>query len=118
MGVRMHCQVSKCFRDELKVVEAGTVWYTDQLIITWSLLASRVCSVPASSALWNLPGLTWRPQTESEAESEACWNGDQTWAECTVLQEFEDFPCKYWHFYPFQTFPEHLETFYRLINDQ
>ena len=50
------------FRDEVKVLETDTVWYTDQLIITWSLLASRICSVPASSGLWNLPGLTWSHQ--------------------------------------------------------
>ena len=98
------------------MVEAGTGWYTDQLIITWSLLATRLCSVPASSHLWQMPGLAWSPQTE--AESSACWTGDETWAECTVYQEFEHFACKYWHFYPEQTFREHLNIFYLLINDQ
>ena len=102
------------FREEVKLVAASSVWYTDQLIITWSLLASRLCSVPASSGLWNMPGLAW----SSEAGSEACWTGDETWAECTVYQEFEHFNCKYWHFYPEQNFREHLNIFYLLINDQ
>ena len=44
-------------------------WYSDQLIITWALLSSKVCSVPASSNLWRMPGLQFDPLALDDSET-------------------------------------------------
>ena len=57
----------------MTVVQGGPAeWYTDQLITTHGLLASRVCQVAETSGLWRLLGLRRDPDL---ADSELCWHG-------------------------------------------
>ena len=48
----------RTYREDLAVVDDKSSWYTDQLITTWALLNSSVCTVPVTSGLWKMPGLT------------------------------------------------------------
>ena len=56
----------------MSVVDSSSVWYTDQLITTHGLLASRVCSAPRTSGLWRLPGLAFN---ETFSDAALCWHG-------------------------------------------
>ena len=56
----------------MSVVDSSSVWYTDQLITTHGLLASRVCSAPRTSGLWRLPGLAYN---ETFSDAALCWHG-------------------------------------------
>ena len=57
----------------MTVVQGGPAeWYTDQLITTHGLLASRVCQVAETSGLWRLLGLRRDPDL---ADTELCWHG-------------------------------------------
>ena len=87
-------------------------WYSDQLIITWALLSSKVCSVPASSNLWQMPGLRFDPALE---DSETCFHG-VGYEDCNTARVQLHLGCKWWHFYPFESFENHLDKFYQFTN--
>merc|ERR1712062_702539 len=90
-------------------------WFTDQLIITWGLLSSKVCTVPASSKLWDLPGLQFDPALD---DSKTCFHGfvvncDQgmSWHQRNYHR------CKWLHFPKNKEFKVHLDKFYELTNN-
>ena len=57
----------------MTVVQGGAAeWFTDQLVTTHGLLASRVCQVAETSGLWRLLGLRRDPAL---ADTELCWHG-------------------------------------------
>ena len=60
------------YRKDLDVVDDKSSWYTDQLITTWALLNSSVCTVPVTSGLWKMPGLKFDPNLD---DSRTCWHG-------------------------------------------
>lgn len=82
-------------------------WYYDQWITTWGLLKHRICTVPEYSGLWNKKGLAFDPELD---DSGTCWHG-MGYKDCNknVMIVFEG--CKWWHFYPDQTFQEHVDKF-------
>ena len=92
-------------------------WYTDQLIITWALLSSKVCSVPASSNLWEMPGLQFDPALD---DSKTCFHGFG-YENCnrgnSQNHRVWRMGCKWWHFYPFESFQNHLDKFYELTKN-
>ena len=88
-------------------------WFTDQLIITWALLSSKVCTVPSSSALWDMPGLQFDPSLD---DSKTCFHGNVN-IPCTIKRRSVKGGCKWWHFSPDQGFQSHLDTFYELTNN-
>ena len=95
------------------MVDEKSSWYTDQLITTWALLNSSLCTVPATSGLWNLPGLEFHPNLDDSA---TCWHG-RGFKDCNRLVHIVYGGCKWWHFYPDQTFQDHLTKFYELTNN-
>ena len=101
------------YREDLAVVDSQSSWYTDQLITTWALLNSRVCTVPATSGLWRMPGLKFDPNLDDSA---TCWHG-RGYKDCNRLVHIVYGGCKWWHFYPDQTFQDHLDKFYELTNN-
>ena len=91
------------------------IWYTDQLIITWALLSSKVCSVPASSNLWTGLGLKFDPALD---DSKTCFHGFG-YENCTKrrIERIWRMGCKWWHFFPNEGFQSHLDKFYELTNN-
>ena len=90
-------------------------WYIDQLIITWALLSSKVCTVPASSNLWEMPGLQFDPALD---DSKTCFHGFGY--ECCHLPRVERIwrmGCKWWHFYSKEGFQSHLDKFHEFTNN-
>jgi len=94
------------------VLDPRDTWYTDQLITTYTLLSNRICTVPEISGLWNLPGLSYDPGFSDE---EQCWHG-KGFKDCNKDIHIVYQGCKWWHFYPDQSFDDHLEKFYELTN--
>ena len=92
-------------------------WFTDQLIITWALLSTKVCSVPASSNLWEMPGIQFDPTHD---DSSKCFHGFG-YEDCNrgtpPTHRVGHMGCKWWHFYPFETIENHLEKFYQITNN-
>ena len=90
-------------------------WYTDQLIITWALLSRKVCTVPASSNLWQMPGIEFDPAVE---DSGSCFHGFG-YEQCSKrrVERVERMGCKWWHFWADEGFQAHLDKFYELTNN-
>ena len=90
-------------------------WYSDQLIITWALLSSKVCTVPASSKLWQMPGIQYDSALD---DSKTCFHGFGY--ECCSKRWDERrwrLGCKWWHFFPNEGFQAHLDKFYEITNN-
>ena len=92
-------------------------WHTDQLIITWALLSKKVCSVPASSNLWEMPGIEFDPALD---DSKTCFHGFG-YEDCNSHQAQNHrvrlLGCKWWHFYSNEDFKTHLDKFYEFTNN-
>ena len=73
------------------VVDDNSVWYTDQLITTFSLLQHRICSVPGQSGLWRLPSLQYDP----EFSDNLCWHG-RGYKDCNKDIHIVYQGCKWW----------------------
>ena len=97
----------------MSVLEEDSTWYTDQLITTYSLLSNKLCTVPQESGLWNLPGLQFDPDF---VDANKCWHGFG-YKDCNRDIHIVYNGCKWWHFYPSQTFDDHLKKFYELTNN-
>ena len=92
-------------------------WFTDQLIITWALLSSKVCSVPASSNLWPGLGLQFDPALE---DSGTCYHGFG-YEDCNrnlpQNHRIRLMGCKWWHFIYYENIGDHLSKFYQPTNN-
>jgi len=88
-------------------------WYTDQLIITWALLSSKVCTVPARSKLWEMPGIQFDPALD---DSKTCFHGIEA-KSCNIRRSTIRQGCKWWHFFANQGFKSHLDVFYKSTNN-
>ena len=92
-------------------------WYTDQLVITWALLANRICSVPASSNLWSGFGLKFDPALD---DSKTCFHGfgyENCNKGLAPNHRVRRTGCKWWHFLYYENFQSHLNKFYQLTNN-
>jgi len=106
--------VERYKRDLGLLAEVGTsTWYYDQLITTHALLSSKICTVPKESGLWKMPGLEFEP---SLSDTNTCWHG-RGYKDCNKDIHIVYQGCKWWHFYPFQRMPEHIDKFYELSNN-
>ena len=108
--------IGLCCREAGRVLYNATPeedWYTDQVIITWALLSSKVCSVPASSNLWKMPGLQFDPALD---DTERCFHG-VGYQDCNRGRSHISLGCKWWHFYPSESFENHLDKFYQFSNN-
>ncbi len=88
-------------------------WYYDQFITTLSILRSRLCTAPEYSGLWRNPGVTFDPSLDDE---DTCYHG-YGYKDCNRNIHVVFGGCKWWHFYPDQTFDEHVRKFHELTND-
>ena len=86
-------------------------WFVDQVIVTWGLLSSKVCTVPASSKLWQMPGLKFDPALD---DSKSCFHGVNK--NCKLHQP-NYHRCNLVHFPNNQGFKIHLDKFYELTNN-
>ena len=88
-------------------------WYYDQWITTHGLLLKKICTVPPWSGLWNNTGLKFDPYFD---DSKQCWHGEG-YKDCNMNIHIVPHGCKWWHFYPFQKFEEHIAKFNELTED-
>ena len=79
-------------------------WWYDQWITTHGLLLKKICTVPPWSGLWNKKGLKFDPYFD---DSKQCWHGNG-YKDCNLKIHIIPHGCKWWHFFPFQTFQEHV----------
>lgn len=102
----------------LKEVESDDKWYYDQWITTYGILRNRLCSVPEQSGLWNIPGLKrngviFDPRQD---DSQKCWHGKHH-QDCNKMIRIVPYGCKWWHFYPEESFKDHVRKFKELTGD-
>ena len=88
-------------------------WFTDQLIITWALLSSKVCTVPATNKLWEMPGLTFDPALN---DSKTCFHAT-TYNLCYNIYEPNYHLCMSMHFDNGNGFQIHVDKFYEWTNN-
>ena len=88
-------------------------WYTDQYITTYSLLASKICTVPRYSGLW--PGLGLVHDDELD-DSKSCFHG-RGYKDCNKGIHIVYQGCKWWHFYPDESLQTHFDKFFELTNN-
>ena len=102
---------------QAKVDEIGLdrdfTWYYDQWITTHSILKHRLCNAPEESALWTNPGLNFDPAFN---DTDVCYHG-YGYKDCNEEIHIVYEGCKWWHFYPEQTFQEHVDKFHELTNN-
>ena len=101
------------YKTEVGLLDNSSTWFTDQLITTHALLSSGVCSVPASSGLWRMPGLQVQP---GPGDAATCWHG-RGYKDCNKDIHIVYQGCKWWHFFPSQRMPDHIDKFYELTNN-
>ncbi len=89
-------------------------WYYDQWVTTLSLLKHRLCSVPVYSGLWLNPGVWFDPGFD---DSDVCFHGFG-YGDCNRDIHIVYQGCKWWHFFPDQTFQEHLDKFHELTGNK
>lgn len=101
---------------DYKIEEIGLgrqiTWYYDQWITTHGILKQKICNVPPWSGLWNNRGLEFDPEFD---DSEQCWHG-QGYKDCNIDIHIVPHGCKWFHFFPFQTFQEHVDKFNELTD--
>lgn len=101
---------------EYKINEIGlgrqVTWYYDQWITTLGILKEKICNVPPWSALWNNKGLHFDAEFD---DSKQCWHG-QGYKDCNIDIHIVPHGCKWFHFFPFQTFQEHVDKFNELTD--
>ena len=101
---------------EDKVSEFGLrrddTWYYDQWITTLSILKSGLCSAPERSGLWRNPGIAFDPSLD---DMDTCFHG-YGYKDCNKNIRVVFGGCKWWHFYPQQSFEEHVQKFHEITN--
>ena len=86
-------------------------WYYDQWITTYGILTNKLCTVPEKSGLWNVPGLKERNiYFPNLNDTSTCWHG-RYYKDCNLDMHIVAYGCKWWHFFPFQKFDEHVKKF-------
>ena len=93
-------------------------WYYDQWVTTYGILKNRLCTVPETSGLWNIPGLIDRkiyfPLLD---DSKTCWHG-KNYHDCNQQIRIIPYGCKWWHFYPSQGLKDHVAKFNDITNNE
>ena len=98
-------------REEIGLGES--TWYYDQWITTHGILRNKICNVPPWSGLWNNKDLVFDPQFN---DSEQCWHG-QGYKDCNLNIHIVAHGCKWYHFFPWQKFEDHVEKFNEITNN-
>ena len=49
-------------------------------------------------------------------DSAYCWHG-KNYKDCNKDMHIQPYGCKWWHFYPFEKFPAHVQKFHELTNN-
>ena len=81
-------------------------------------MKNKLCTVPNSSGLWNVPGLLDRNLYFPDLnDSKTCWHG-KNYHDCNQINRIIPYGCKWWHFYPSQSFKEHVEKFNELTDNE
>ena len=92
-------------------------WYYDQWITTFGILKHKLCTVPEISALWKVPGLLEQGiYFPSMNDSTICWHG-KNYHDCNMDIRIIPYGCKWWHFFPFQKFEDHVKKFNELTEN-
>ena len=67
--------------------------------------------MPEKSGLWNVPGLKERNiYFPNLNDTTTCWHG-RYYKDCNLDMHIVAYGCKWWHFFPFQKFDEHVKKF-------
>jgi hypothetical protein len=98
-------------QDEIGLDKSQT-WYYDQWITTYGLLKNKICNVPPTSGLWKNKDLVFDPKFNDSLQ---CWHGSG-YKDCNIDIHIVKHGCKWYHFYPFETFQDHLDKFNELTN--
>ena len=101
-------------KQDLIKLDRNETWYYDQWITTYGILYHKICNAPPWSGLWNNPNLEFDPDFD---DSNICWHGNG-YKDCNMDIHIVPHGCKWYHFYPFQTFEEHVDKFHELTNHE
>ena len=92
-------------------------WYYDQWITTYGILKNKFCTVPEESGLWKIPGLVdnniYFPNMN---DSSICWHG-KNYQDCNMDMRIVPYGCKWWHFFPFEKFKDHVKKFQEITEN-
>lgn len=92
-------------------------WYYDQWVTTYGILKNKFCTVPEVSGLWKIPGLLERKiYFPTMNDSATCWHG-RNYQDCNMDMHIVPYGCKWWHFFPFQKFKDHVIKFNEITNN-
>ena len=71
------------FKEKLGLIEelGQSSWYYDQIITTYSLLSSGICTVPKESGLWKMPGISFNEDLD---DSSTCYHG-KGYKDCNIM---------------------------------
>lgn len=119
LGINEHsdkASLSRWLEDRKYAVglDRNHTWYYDQWITTHGLLKNRLCNAPPYSGLWAAKGLEFDPDFE---DSKVCFHGFG-YKDCNRNIHIVYEGCKWWHFYPDQTFQEHIQKFHEITKNQ
>ena len=93
-------------------------WTNDQIVCTYGILKSKLCTVPKISGLWKTPGLVHRKLYFPDMDdSSTCWHGEN-YRDCNKGHEHRKGGCKWWHFFPRQRYREMVKKFNQITDHQ
>ena len=93
-------------------------WTNDQIVCTYGILKSKLCTVPKISGLWKTPGLVHRKLYFPDMDdSSTCWHGEN-YRDCNKGHEHRKGGCKWWHFFPRQRYREMVKKFHQITHHQ
>jgi len=94
-------------------------WDIDQHILSHAILSSGICSLPGDNKLWK--ELNIEPREFDDGKT--CWHGSGIYEDCNnvlwtrnLYIRYKGNNCKWWHFYPSETYAELRSKFQEIIN--
>jgi len=94
-------------------------WDIDQHILSHAILSSGLCSLPGDNKLWK--ELNIEPRVFDDGKT--CWHGSGIYEDCNnvlwtrnLYIRYKGNNCKWWHFYPSETYADLRSKFQEIIN--
>jgi len=110
----------KTYSKKMNFSENNT-WDEDQHIVSYGILSSGYCTLPISNNLWKELGL----QPNFFDDTETCWHGSGIYEDCNnvlwsrnLFIRYKGKNCKWWHFYPYETYAELRSKFEEIMSGQ
>lgn len=96
-------------------------WDIDQHIVSNGILNSNLCSLPGDNKLWT--ELHIKPNVFDDRMT--CWHGSGIYEDCNnvlwsrnIMIRYKGDNCKWWHFYPQETYANLRAKFHEILNGQ